>query len=94
MVGVMTGSGCAGLCRLGLGVGRVAQTERSGVRRFCGVGWVGLAMSKGGERASSVALPQPAANGSLCCGGSELDGRGDDGVRLCGAASVGLGRPV
>ena len=49
-------------------------------------------MSKGGERASSVALPQPAANGSLCGGGSELGGRGDDGVWLCGAASVGLGR--
>ncbi len=69
MVGVMTGSDCAGLCRSGLGVGQVAQTERSGVRRFCGVVCVGLVMSKGGKRASMVALPQPAANGSLCgCG--------------------------
>ena len=65
MVGVMTGSGCAGLRRLGLGVGRVAQTERSGVLRLCGFGCVGLAMSKGGERASMVALPQPAANGAF-----------------------------
>jgi len=32
-------------------------------------------MSKGGERASMVALPQPAANGSLCGCGSELGGR-------------------
>ena len=30
------GSGCAGLCRLGLGVGQGAQTERSGVRRLYG----------------------------------------------------------
>ena len=65
VVGVMTGSGCAGLRRLGLGVGRVAQTERSGVLRLCGFGCVGLAMSKGGERASMVALPQPAANGAF-----------------------------
>jgi len=35
----------------------------------CRVGWAGLVMSKGGKRASMVALPQPAANGSLCgCG--------------------------
>ena len=36
VVGVMTGSGCAGLCRLGLGLGfgQVAQTERSGVQRL------------------------------------------------------------
>ncbi len=75
MVGVMTGSDCAGLCRSGLGVGQVAQTERSGVRRFCGVVCVGLVMSKGGKRASMVALPQPAANGSLCGCGSWLGGR-------------------
>ena len=28
---------------------QVAQTERSGVQRLCGVGWDGLAMSKGGR---------------------------------------------
>ena len=33
---------------------------------------VGLVMSKGGKRASMVALPQPAANGSLCGCGSWL----------------------
>ena len=47
-------------------------------------------MSKGGKRASMVALPQPAANGSLCGGRSELGGRDDDGVRLGGVASGGL----
>ena len=49
VVGVMTGSGCAGRHRLGLGVGLAAQTERSGVLRLCGFGWVGLAMSKVGK---------------------------------------------
>ena len=41
----------------------------------CRVGWAGLVMSKGGKRASMVALPQPAANGSLCGCGSWLGGR-------------------
>ena len=45
----------------------------------CRVGWAGLVMSKGGKRASMVALPQPAANGSLCGCGSWLGGWGDDG---------------
>ena len=52
--------------------------------RFCGVGWVGLAVSKGGKRASMVALPQPAANESIYGDGSELAVRGDGG-------SAGLG---
>ena len=39
------------------------------MQRLCGFGCVGLAMSKGGERASMVALTQPTANGSLCGGG-------------------------
>ena len=48
-------------------------------------------MSKGGERASMVALPQPAANGSLFGGGLELDGRGDDGSDSAGRHRLGWG---
>ena len=59
--------------------------------RLCGFGWVGLAMSKGGERASSVALPQPAANRSLCGFGSELGHRGNDGSGCAGLCRLGLG---
>ena len=86
VVGVMTGSGCAGRHRLGLGVGRVAQTERlaGAVERFvCGSG--GRV-----EVSKCRAVLGPAFAGV----GRELGGRGDDGVRLCGVVSVELGRPV
>ena len=75
------------------GLRKRSEAECGGVQRFCGFGWVGLAMSKGGERASMVALPQPAANGSLCGGGSELGGRGDDesGGRGFHRLSLGVG---
>ena len=39
------------------------------MQRLCGFGCVGLVRSKGGERASSVALPQPAANGAFAVAG-------------------------
>jgi len=55
-----------------------------------GIGYVGLVMSKGGERANMVAIPQPAANGSLCGGGSELGGRGVLGCVVWAWASGGL----
>ena len=38
-----------------------------------------------------VALPQPAANGSLFGGGLELDGRGDDGSDSAGRHRLGWG---
>ena len=90
--GVMTGQvvrGGIGWAWASGGLRKRSEAECGAYAVLGGSGWL---FSKGGERASMVALPQPAANGSLCGGGSELGSRSDDGVRLCGAASVGLGR--
>ena len=83
VVGMMTGRAVRG----GVGwLGRLAGLRKRSEAECgaCGFGRVGLSMSKGGERASMVALPQPAANGSLCGGGSELGGWGDDGSGCAG----------
>ena len=61
-------TGCARLRQLAFVLGRLRKRSEAECGA-CGVGCVGLIMSKGGKRASMVALPQPAANGSLCgCG--------------------------
>ena len=73
VLGTAFAGGCAGRDgRAELGRLRKRSEAESSA---CGVVCVGLVMSKGGKRASMVALPQPAANGSLCGCGSWLGGR-------------------
>ena len=83
-----------GVVSVGLGrwAGCANGAKRSAALLWSWVGWVGYEQRQ--RESQQCCSSATCGEWSLCGGGSELGGRGDDGVRQCGAASVGLGRPA